>query len=267
MDAYININRQLWNARVASHTESAFYDVAGFKAGKSSLMPIELAQIGEVKGKKILHLQCHFGMDTLSLSRMGAQVTGVDFSENAIEMARKLNEELALDAQFVCCNVYDLPQHLNGQFDLVFTSYGVVGWLDDLTAWGHIVASFLKPGGVFHLIEFHPVVWMLDNDFQKITYSYFNTAPIIEEEEGTYADRNAAIKEQSVSFNHSLAEVMNALIRNGLSITGFEEYDYSPYPCFNRIAALGENRYQIEGLEGKLPMVYSLKAAKSVEKT
>ena len=260
MDAYININRQLWNARVASHTESAFYDVAGFKAGKSSLMPIELAQIGEVKGKKILHLQCHFGMDTLSLSRMGAQVTGVDFSENAIEMARKLNEELALDAQFVCCNVYDLPQHLNGQFDLVFTSYGVVGWLDDLTAWGHIVASFLKPGGVFHLIEFHPVVWMLDNDFQKITYSYFNTAPIIEEEEGTYAERTAGIKLPTYSWNHPLSEVLGALLAEGLALEQFRETDGSPHDCFLNTIAGPDSMFRIRGLEGKIPMVYGLTA-------
>jgi len=262
MESYININRQLWNARVASHTESAFYDVPAFKAGKSSLMPIELAQIGEVKGKKILHLQCHFGMDSLSLARMGAQVTGVDFSEKAIEMARGLNDELQLDARFVCCNVYDLPQYLDEQFDLIFTSYGVVGWLDDLAAWGQIITQFLKPGGVFHLIEFHPVVWMLDDDFQKITYSYFNAEPIMEEESGTYADRTAPIKEKSVSFNHSLSEVMNALMTNGLSVIGFDEYDYSPYPCFNRVVSIGENQYQIEGMEGKLPMVYSLIAEK-----
>lgn len=262
MESYININRQLWNARVASHTESEFYDLPAFKAGKSSLMPIELAQIGEVKGKKVLHLQCHFGMDTLSLARMGAQVTGVDFSEKAIEMARQLNDELQLDARFVCCNVYDLSQHLDEQFDLVFTSYGVVGWLEDLTAWGHLIARFLKPGGVFHLIEFHPVVWMLDDDFQKITYSYFNVEPILEEEPGTYADRTAPIKEKSVSFNHSLSEVINALMANGLRIIGFNEYDYSPYPCFNRVVNIGENRYQIEGIEDKLPMVYSIKAEK-----
>lgn len=225
-------------------------------------MPIELAQIGEVKGKKILHLQCHFGMDSLSLARMGAQVTGVDFSEKAIDMARGLNDDLQLDARFVCCNVYDLPQHLDEQFDLIFSSYGVVGWLDDLTAWGQIITRFLKPGGVFHLIEFHPVVWMLDDDFQKITYSYFNVEPIMEEESGTYADRTAPIKEKSVSFNHSLSEVMNALMVNGLSIVGFDEYDYSPYPCFNRVVNIGENQYHIEGMEGKLPMVYSLKAEK-----
>jgi len=264
MESYIDINRQLWNARVASHTESEFYDLPAFKAGKSSLMPIELAQIGDVKGKKILHLQCHFGMDSLSLARMGAKITGVDFSEKAIEMARKLNEELQLDARFVCCNVYDLPQHLDEQFDLVFTSYGVVGWLDDLNAWGRLIARFLIPGGVFHLIEFHPVIWMFDDDFKKVTYSYFNVEPIVEEASGTYADRSAPIHEQSVGFNHSIAEVMNALIRNGLQISGFEEYDYSPYNCLNCMVVISENHFQIEGMEGKLPMVYSLMAEKPV---
>ncbi len=262
MESYIDINRQLWNERVTPHTESEFYDVPGFKSGKTSLMPIELKQLGAVKGKKLLHLQCHFGMDTLSLSRMGAQTTGVDFSEKAIEMARNLNETLQLDARFICCNVYDLPQHLDEQFDLVFCSYGVVGWLEDLTAWGKIVSRYLKPGGVFHLIEFHPVIWMFDDDFQKPSFSYFNVEPIVEETSGTYADREAPLKAKSVGFNHSLAEVMNALMANGLQVLSFDEYDYSPYDCLNHMVKIAETKYQIKGLEGKLPMVYSLSVGK-----
>ncbi len=261
---YIDINRQLWNARVTPHTESEFYDLPAFKAGKSSLMAIELEELGNVAGKSILHLQCHFGMDTLSLARMGAKVTGVDFSEKAIDVARNLSEELQSDARFICCNVYDLPQHLDEQFDIVFSSYGVVGWLEDLSAWGKVVSHFLKPGGVFHFVEFHPVIWMLDDDFKEIAWSYFNVEPIVEEESGTYADRSAPIKVQSVSFNHSLSEVINALTDHNLQLTAFKEYDYSPYSCFRRLVQKGVNCFQIEGLEGKLPMVYSLQASKSV---
>lgn len=260
MESYIEVNRKLWNARVSSHANSDFYDVASFKQGKSSLMSIELEQLGDLRGKKLLHLQCHFGMDTLSIARMGANVTGVDFSDKAIETAEALAKELEIDARFICCNVYDLPQHLDEQFDVIFTSYGVVGWLSDLDAWAAIVARFLKPGGVFHFVEFHPVIWMFDNDFQEIAYSYFNVEPILEEESGTYADRSAAIKEQSISFNHSLSEVLGCLIANGLEIQAFNEFDFSPYPCFNKLVKKGDHCYQIEGMEGKLPIVYALKA-------
>ena len=126
----------LGNARIETHLQSNFYDLEGFKQGKNSIPNLDKSLLGNVRGKKVLHLQCHFGMDTISLARMGAEATGIDFSEIGINTARTLNEELGNDARFVCCNVYDTPQELHEEFDIVYTSYGVVNWLDNLNKWG-----------------------------------------------------------------------------------------------------------------------------------
>lgn len=256
---YIEINKNLWNERVKYHLASEFYDVAGFISGKTSLNNIELDLLGNVTGKSILHLQCHFGQDTISLAKAGAEVTGVDFSEKAIDAAQKLAAEAGINATFICCNVYDLPQFLEKQFDIVFASYGVIGWLHDMKAWAEIVNSFIKPGGTFVFVEFHPVVWMFDNDFKNIQYSYFNNETISEEENGTYAEQEAPIKLNSLSWNHDLSEVLQNLLDAGLSLKSFCEYDYSPYNCFSNMVTFAPGKYMINGLEGKIPMVYALK--------
>lgn len=257
---YFESNKNIWNQRTLVHKDSSFYNLEGFRRGQSVLTPIELNELGDVKGKKMLHLQCHFGMDSLDWARRGAEVTGVDLSENAIEEARKLNDELGLDAKFICCNVYDLGNHLDEKFDIVFCSYGVVGWLPDLAAWGKLVSSYIKPGGIFYLAEFHPVVWMFDDDFTQIKYAYENQELIIVENHGTYTDRKAGIEGKEYSWNHSISEVLNSLIRAGLTIEVFNEYMYSPYPCFRNVIEFEKGKWHIKGMEGKIPMVYSLKA-------
>lgn len=259
---YIQKNKDSWNKRTPEHIKSSFYDVEGFLSGKSSLKNIELELLGQVSGKKILHLQCHFGQDSLSLSRMGAKVTGVDFSEKAIEQAQLLNQNLNLDAKFICCDVYDLPNHLDDQFDIVYTTYGVIGWLPNLNKWASVISRFLKPNGKLIFVEFHPVVWMYDNDFSKVSYSYFKTEPIIEHETGTYTDRSAPIEHTDITWNHSLSEVLNSLIQNGLKIENFNEYNYSPYNCFNHTEKLEEDYFIIKHLGENIPMVYSLIANK-----
>ncbi len=251
-EEYIEKNKAAWNAKTPLHIQSDFYNQQDFLEGKNTLQSIELDLLGDVKGKKILHLQCHFGQDSLSLARMGASVVGVDFSEVAISYAQKSAEDLALDAQFICCNLYDLPQHLHETFDIVFTSYGTIGWLPDIQAWGKLVASYVKPQGQFVFVEFHPVVWMFDNDFSKIEYAYFKEDPIIEIEEGTYAEKEAPIRYETISWNHGLAEVLQSLLPHGLKLHTFQEFDYSPYDHCFRIAHLGH----------KIPMVYALKAIK-----
>ena len=190
---YIEINRQSWNNKVDIHLNSEFYDQQGFLAGNSSLNEIELSLLGDLNGKSALHLQCHFGQDTISLTRLGAKATGVDLSDKAIDTARKIAIETHSNASFICCDIYDLPDHLNEQFDLVFTSYGTIGWLPDLNKWATVIAQFLKPQGKFVFVEFHPVVWMFDDDFQQIINNYSNTGPIVETIEGTYAEKNANI--------------------------------------------------------------------------
>ncbi len=259
---YLAVNRKLWDERTKHHVDSDFYDTASFIKGKSTLNDIELVLLGDVRGKSILHLQCHFGQDTLSLARMGAKVTGVDFSTEAINKARALNEELNLDAQFVCTDIYELPGVLQEQFDIVFTSYGTIGWLPDMAKWAGIVSQYMKQGGKFLIAEFHPVVWMFDNDLKEIKFSYFNKEVIEEVEYGTYADKDAPIVMDCISWNHDLAEVMQSLINAGLRVTSFNEYDYSPYNCFNNVIEVAPGKYQVKGMEGKLPMVYAIGADK-----
>lgn len=259
---YIEINRQSWNNRTETHLKSEFYDLDGFMNGNSSLNDIELSLLGDIKGKSILHLQCHFGQDTISLSRLGAEVTGVDFSDKAIESALQIAKETQSNTKFICCDIYDLPKHLDKKFDVVFTSYGTIGWLPDLGKWAKIVADFLKPNGQFIFVEFHPVVWMFDDDFEKIAYRYFNSGAILETEVGTYADKNAAIKQSYVMWNHGVSEVLSNLIKHGLEIKSFDEFDYSPYNCFNKTIEFEPKKFRIEHLSDKIPMVYSISATR-----
>ncbi|MBP9794011.1 MAG: class I SAM-dependent methyltransferase [Flavobacterium sp.] len=259
---YIAINKKTWNNKTDVHVTSDFYDNESFLKGKSTLMDIELPLLGDISGKKILHLQCHFGQDTMTFSRMGAKATGVDLSDKAIEKAREFATQLDLDTQFICCDLYDLPNHLNEQFDIVFTSYGTIGWLPDLDKWADVISKFLKPNGKLVFAEFHPIVWMFDNHFKEVFYSYFNIEPIVEEETGTYADKNAPLETKTITWNHPTSEVLNALISNGLEINSFNEYDYSPYNCFNETEEFEPGKFRIKHLQNKIPMVFSLVATK-----
>lgn len=259
---YIKTNKKLWNDRTGIHFDSEFYNVDAFLEGASSLNPIEIDLLGNIKNKSLLHLQCHFGMDTISLSRLGATTVGVDFSDKAIEKAKELAVATKSNAQFIQSDIYKLENKLNSEFDIVFTSYGTIGWLPDMNKWAKTVSQFLKRGGIFVMVEFHPVLWMFSDDFSEIEYDYFNTGAIIEEIKGTYTDRSAPICNESVSWNHSLSEVFKALIKNGLTIEIFEEHDYSPYNCFDKVVEVEKNKYQIPGLEKKIPMLYSIRTRK-----
>ena len=274
INEYFEANKNLWNQRTAVHKDSAFYDLAGFKAGANVLSPIELNEIGDVEGKSLLHLQCHFGMDTMSFSRMGAKCVGVDLSDEAIRLAREINDELKLDAKFICCNVYDLLSEdwsaskapplegfgEAGLFDIVFTSYGTVGWLPDLDPWATVIAERLKSGGIFYMAEFHPVVWMFDDDFTHIKYHYDNKELIVMEDQPSYTGDKNEITGKEYSWNHSISEVLNALINAGLKIEFFNEHTYSPYSNFKNSVETETGKWHIKGMEGKIPMVYSLRA-------
>lgn len=262
MNNYIEINKKLWDEKTKIHSDSDFYDVKSFLEGKDTLNQIELDLLGDVTGKKILHLQCHFGLDTISLARRGAHVTGVDFSSKAIEKAKELNTIVGTNVNFVLSNVYDLPNILNEKFDVIFTSYGVVGWLANMKEWAKVIHHFLNQNGVFVMAEFHPVVWMFSYDFNKIEFNYMDEKPIIEELEGTYANPKANIKEKSISWNHGLGKIIDAIAKTGLKITDFKEFNYSPYNCFKNTVLIEEKKYQIKGLENKIPLVYAVKAVK-----
>lgn len=260
---YLKLNKETWNLKTEVHVESEFYNNEAFVNGKSSLNSIELDLLKGVKGKSILHLQCHFGQDSLSLARMGAHVTGIDFSNKAIKKANELKADIGVEATFVCTDVYSLKEVLDQKFDIVFTSYGTIGWLPDLDKWANIVSHFLKPNGEFIFAEFHPVVWMFDDKFKEVAYNYFNDGPIVETIQGTYTDREADLKTKCVFWNHAMSEVVTSLLNAGLRIDSLNEFDYSPYNCFENTVEFEQGKFRIEGMENRLPMVYSIQATKA----
>ncbi|MBR9914783.1 MAG: class I SAM-dependent methyltransferase [Algicola sp.] len=261
-ERHFEVNRKTWNDKVAIHADSAMYNLTAFKKGETSLKHYELSALGNVKGKSLLHLQCHFGQDTLSWSRRGAHCLGVDLSDAGIELAKSLNNELQLDAEFVRCNVLDTSAHVKDTFDIVFTSYGVIGWLPDLKPWGQMIAERLKKGGVFYMVEFHPIVWMFDYlDGQSVMkYGYMQDEAIYEEYEGTYANQNSKMVSKEYGWNHGLSEVVNSLISAGLKIEFLNEHDESPY---NVLPDLVETKSGNFVTKDKLyPLIFEIKATK-----
>jgi SAM-dependent methyltransferase len=259
-------NRAFWDEVAPVHV-SAYQEVAMLRAGQSVLDPIELREIGDVTGKTLLHLQCHIGTDTLSWAREGATVTGVDFSAESLRWARRLRDELDLPATFIHANIYDLPEVLDGAFDVVYTSRGVLCWLRDLTAWGRIIARYLKPGGIFYIMEGHPILTSLEEtepgrlDF---TYGYFhNPEPIKwDAEGGDYADADYVVQNPSYEWSWSIADILTALLDAGLHIESFNEYDRLFFKVFPSMAPCSERWYRMPGYEGKLPLLFTLKARK-----
>jgi len=260
---YFKVNKATWNQKVTVHAQSDMYKMGAFKAGETSLMPYELEALGDVSGKSLLHLQCHFGQDTLSWSRMGAKCVGVDLSDEGIKLAKQLNEALKLDAEFVCCNVLDTSQHIKKTFDIVFTSYGVIGWLPDLKPWAKMIAERLKVGGEFYMVEFHPILWMFDyvDGHPKMKYHYSQDEVIYEEYEGTYADNSSKMVSKEYGWNHGLSEVINALIEAGLQIDYLNEYDESPYDVFPDLVKQENGMYKMKNQ--LFPMLFEIKARKT----
>ncbi|WP_431137316.1 class I SAM-dependent methyltransferase [Psychroserpens mesophilus] len=259
---YFEVNRQTWNEKVKVHSKSEMYDLNAFKNGKSSLMSYELKALGDVRGKSLLHLQCHFGQDTLSWSRAGAKCVGVDLSDEGIALGKQLNEELQLDAEFVRCNVLDTSKYVKDVFDIVFTSYGVIGWLPDLNPWGKMIAERLKRGGTFYMAEFHPIVWMFDYlDGKSIMkYGYMQDDAIYEEYEGTYANQGSKMISKEYGWNHGLSEVVNALIEAGLTIDYLNEYDESPYDVLPDLEKTKSGMYATK--DKLYPLIFEIKATK-----
>ena len=264
---YFEANKKLWNDKTPYHVNSEFYDMNKFKDGAISLMPTEINELGSAEGKSILHLQCHFGQDSISLSRLGANVTAVDFSDEAIKYASKLAEELNDPTKFICTNIYDLPDILDEKFDIVFTSYGTIGWLPDIKQWAAIVSQFLKPGGLFYIIEFHPHIMIYDDEFKFIKYSYFyDDDPIVDEYDGTYADRTAPIKNVAYGWNHPISEVLNSLLEQKLVLQQFNEFPFSHYDCFPNMEKIGDKKYVFKNFGEKIPYMYSIKAIKEKQR-
>lgn len=270
-------NRRLWDRWTEMHADSPFYDAEAFRAGASTLCSIELEELGEVAGKSLLHLQCHFGLDTLSWARRGARVTGVDLSPRAIQRARRLAAEVAPDLppeagepRFLCADVLDLPAELDGvplagAFDVVFTSYGVLWWLPDLAAWARTVARCLRPGGTFYVVEFHPVTVAAD-EAGAIAWDYFRRGdePVVDEAPPSYATPEAggAEGEAAHGWPYPLGEVVTALLAAGLRLELLHEHDWSPWPCAPFTVEAGPGRWTAPGAAAHLPHLFSLRAVR-----
>lgn len=265
---YLETNRARWDELVDINARSDFYDLAGFRAGRCSLLPIEREELGDVSGKSLLHLQCHFGMDTLSWARRGATVTGVDFTASAVALARSLGEELGLDARFVQANVYDLPDVLEGSFDIVYTSYGALCWLPDLARWARVVAHFLRPGGTFYIAEGHPIAGTLDEacgpDDLRITYPYLtHEAPLCFDDDGSYADREAHLENRrSFEWSHPLSEVVTALIGAGLRIQFLHEFPECAWQAVPHMVKGPDGYWRLPPGSPAIPFTYSIRAVR-----
>ena len=266
-EKYMKANKDLWNEKTKVHVHSKFYNVDQFKKGKTTLKDIELSELGDVKSKSLLHLQCHFGLDTLSWARLGAEVTGVDFSQEAIDYAKGLSQELNIPAKFICTNIYDLPEIMTNRFDIVFTSYGVLCWLPDLREWAKVISRFLREGGIFYIVEGHPVNNIFDNEKDtkglEAKYSYFHsTDPMKWESEGTYADRNAAISNPAFEWTHSMSDIINSLISAGLTIEFVHEFPYCFYGHYPFMGKDEKGWWHLRNVDAEIPLTFSLRAKK-----
>lgn len=250
------MNREGWDQRAAAHLTSEFYDVEGFLSGQTSLREIELAELSGVEGRRLLHLQCHFGLDTLSWARLGATCTGVDISPVAIKQARDLSRQSGIDAEFICANVLDFDRGDADLFDVVYTSYGAVCWLPDLNEWARIVSSNLADGGTFYMVEFHPLYDLIAG------YSYFSREAPDVEEEGTYTEDGDSTVGEFAVWSHPFSSVMNALIQSGIEITRVSEFPFSPYNCFDEMEEREPGRFYVRHQSHDAPLVYSLMGRK-----
>lgn len=259
-------NQALWDEIAPVHAR-AYEEVALLREGGISLDEIELREVGEVRGKTLLHLQCHIGTDTLSWARQGAVVTGVDFSAESLACARQLQAELQLPATFIQSNVYDLRDVLQGQFDIVYTSRGVLCWLRDLAEWARIIADFLRPGGIFYLLESHPFSHVLEETPAgelAITYPYFHAPEPTRWEVGDadYADASYVPQHPSYEWQWSMGDILNAVLGAGLRLESLHEYDRLFYKAYPSMVETSERGYQLPRYAGKLPLVLTLRARK-----
>ena len=267
MNEYLEANLAAWEARTPWHVRSKFYDVPGFAAGRDTLSAVELQALGDVRGKSLLHLQCHFGLDTLSWARHGAVVTGIDFSPTAIAEARKLAADLDLPATFVESELTALPTNLQGEFDFVFTSHGAIIWLPDLDAWARVIAHFLRPGGRFLVFEGHPFAYQFDDEREdaelRVRYRYFDTrTPQEAVESGTYADLEAPIVTKDYIWAHSMAEIVTSLCQAGLVIEALEEHPFLAWPMFHWMVPTGDGFWKMPVGAPDIPLSFSITCVK-----
>lgn len=262
MKDYALLNKKWWNDVTSIHARSELYNLLAFKKGKTSLEKTEIEELGDVKGKTMLHLMCHFGMDTLSWARRGATTTGVDISEESIKLAHKLSRDIHVPTTFIRSDIYDLPKTLDKNFDIVFTSYGVLCWVSNIKKWAKLIDHYLKPGGIFYIVELHPFAGILSTDF-KLEYKYFEHGPFIDDSEGTYTNWNEQVKGVTYEWFYPLGEVITALINVGLRIEFVHEFPYSMYDQFPGFMEKNKKRqWVLKNKSLQIPLLFSLKATK-----
>jgi SAM-dependent methyltransferase len=274
LDEYRAANRDNWDDRVPIHWGSDEYGIQKFVDDPnhiSDVVKFDLnnEEFGDVSGKSLLHLQCHIGTDTLSWARLGATVTGVDFSEPAIEKCKALSDTSGTAGEFVVAELYDSPNVLpNRQFDVVYTGVGAICWLPDIKAWAKIVADFLKPGGTFYILEGHPMMWSISQDDHGdqivLDWPYFESAgPLAEENDGTYAGDGKLEHTREYNFTHGLGETINALLQAGLVLDFVHEHKVIHWQAFPMMIPAGNGLWKMpEGKEDYLPLMHSIKAHK-----
>jgi SAM-dependent methyltransferase len=277
---YYDANRARWDESVAIHAASEGYDLPGYLRGEKTLYPVEMDEVGDVSGKELLHLQCHFGMDTLNWARLGARVTGVDFSLPAVERARQLALEIGVtDATFIQSNVYDTPADLNGRFDIVYTGIGALCWLPNIREWAAVVARVLRPGGFLYLYEGHPILWAIDDARPEeelvLAYPYFESErPSEWEGEFTYVDGPPMKNRKTFEWNHGLGEIVTALIDANLRLDFLHEHREVAWQALPWMSASTETPAGArharrtgwrlpESQRDRCPLMYSIKATKT----
>lgn len=273
MDEHREFNLAFWNDRVAFHVEVGYelqhYDDPSYV---SDVVSFDRRYLPDVVGKRLVHLQCHIGTDTVSWARLGANVTGYDFSEPAVEAARELARRADVEAEFVHGEFYDAVQRLgDGRFDIVYTGVGALCWLPDIAGWARIVRELLAPGGRLYIRDAHPILWALDDerddDLLVVRYPYFETMqPLVfhqDEDDGTYVGPPTSFEHNVThEWNHGMGEILTAVLREGLEIRVYEEHreiEWRPWELFE--ATADGNRYALPGSVGdRLPLMYTLVA-------
>lgn len=262
MRDYTNINKKWWNDITPVHAASALYNLDGFKKGNFSLQSIELRELGDVRGKSLLHLMCHFGMDSLSWAHKGAEVTGVDLSNRSITLAKKLSRDIGTPVTFICSDIYALPKRLHEKFDIIFMSYGVLLWLSNIKKWAKIIRHFLKPDGIFYIVEVHPFTNMLSADF-TFDYKYLDKGPYLDDSEGSYTDWSKGQKGETYIWFYTISDVINALLYEKLHIEFLHEFPFTMYDQFPGLMKKNKKgQYVLKNNKIQIPLLFSLKARK-----
>ena len=268
LDEHRNVNRANWDARVPAHLASEFYGVEDFVSGARTLtqaVDFDRAHLGDVRGCALLHLQCHIGLDTLAWARLGATVTGVDFSERSIDAARDISRRSGVPGRFVLADVHEAPEALPETFDFVYASEGVLCWLPSVADWARVVRRFTRPGGTFYIRDGHPLAHALDGDRSDgrlvIKEPYFESGPIRYDEPGTYTGDGAEITHTATyEWNHSLGEIVSAIADRGFRIESLQEYPFAGYQALPDMVRGDDGWWRLPDRPERLPSLFGLKA-------